>query len=152
MYDGARLARRRVIVVSINYRLGVLGWLAHPGLIAESPRRISGNCGLLDQIAALHWVRDNLAAFGGNPANVTIARESGGALSVMYLLGSPVAHGLFARRSPRERVNVSTRLCQLGISATAPNRFILRITRGSGANTFPTLACRQGRMSESTLC
>ncbi len=97
IYDGARLARRGVIVVSINYRLGVLGWLAHPGLSAESPRRISGNYGLLDQIAALHWVKDNIASFGGDPANVTIAGESAGALSVMYLLASPTARGLFAK-------------------------------------------------------
>jgi para-nitrobenzyl esterase len=97
MYDGRRLAERGVIVVSINYRLGVLGWLAHPSLSAESPKRVSGNYGLLDQIAALSWVRHNVAAFGGDPANVTIAGESAGALSVMYLLESPLARGLFAK-------------------------------------------------------
>ncbi|WP_213978972.1 carboxylesterase family protein [Sphingomonas sp. dw_22] len=95
MYDGKRLAERGVIVVSINYRLGVLGWLAHPGLTAESPQHVSGNYGLLDQIAALGWVRHNIAAFGGDPGNVTIAGESAGALSVMYLLESPLARGLF---------------------------------------------------------
>ena len=97
MYDGATLAKRGVIVVSINYRLGVLGWMAHPELSAESPDHISGNYGLMDQIAALHWVRDNITAFGGDPANVTIAGESAGALSVLYLLESPAAHGLFAK-------------------------------------------------------
>jgi len=97
LYDGRKLARRGVIVVSINYRLGVLGWLAHPGLSAESPQRLSGNYGLLDQIAALKWVQANIAAFGGDPANVTIAGESAGGLSVMYLLGSPAARGLFAK-------------------------------------------------------
>jgi para-nitrobenzyl esterase len=97
LYDGARLARRGVIVVSINYRLGVLGWLAHPELSAQSQQGVSGNYGLLDQIAALTWVHDNIAAFGGDPANVTIAGESAGGLSVLYLLEAPMARGLFAR-------------------------------------------------------
>jgi para-nitrobenzyl esterase len=97
MYDGAAMARRGVIVVSINYRLGVLGYLAHPGLSAESREGVSGNYGLLDQIAALRWINRNIAAFGGNPANVTIAGESAGALSVMYLMAAPQARGLFAK-------------------------------------------------------
>ncbi|GAA0302526.1 carboxylesterase family protein [Sphingomonas oligophenolica] len=96
-YDGKRMAERGVIVVSINYRLGVLGWLAHPGLSAESPQHVSGNYGLLDQIAALQWVRHNIAAFGGDPAKVTIAGESAGGLSVMYLLESPLARGLYSK-------------------------------------------------------
>ncbi|WP_423605322.1 carboxylesterase/lipase family protein [Sphingomonas sp. MS122] len=96
MYDGARMAQRGgVILVSINYRLGILGYLAHPELSAESGEGVSGNYGLRDQIAALQWVRRNIAAFGGDPGNVTIAGESAGALSVMYLMASPVARGLF---------------------------------------------------------
>lgn len=95
LFDGANFARRGIVFVSINYRLGVFGWLAHPGLSAESPHRASGNYGLLDQIAALHWVRDNVAAFGGDPRNVTIMGESAGALSATYLLVSPLARGLF---------------------------------------------------------
>ena len=97
MYDGAALARQGLVVVSINYRVGVLGWLAHPGLSAESDDRISGNYGLLDQVAALRWINRNIAAFGGDPSQVTIAGESAGALSVMYLMASPRAHGLFHR-------------------------------------------------------
>lgn len=95
MYDGAKLAARGAIVVSINYRLGVLGYMAHPALSAESPDGVSGNYGLLDQIAALEWVKANIGAFGGDAANVTIAGESAGALSVMYLMASPQARGLF---------------------------------------------------------
>lgn len=95
MYDGTALAKRGIVVVSINYRLGVLGYLAHPELSAESPDGVSGNYGLLDQVAALTWVRRNIAAFGGDPAKVTIAGESAGALSAMYLMASPLAKGLF---------------------------------------------------------
>ncbi|WP_417464849.1 carboxylesterase/lipase family protein [Kordiimonas sp.] len=97
MYNGAEFAKRGVILVSINYRLGVLGYLAHPELSAENPDDISGNYGLLDQIAALKWVRENIAAFGGDAQNITIFGESAGALSTEYLLASPLAHGLFDR-------------------------------------------------------
>ena len=96
-YDGTRFANRGIVVVSINYRLGVLGWLAHPELSAESPLGVSGNYGLLDQIEALRWVQRNINSFGGDPSNVTIAGESAGALSVMYLMAAPAARGLFAK-------------------------------------------------------
>jgi para-nitrobenzyl esterase len=108
LYDGSRLAKRGVVVVSINYRLGPLGWLAHPELSAESPDHVSGNYGLLDQIEALRWVRRNIAAFGGDPANVTIAGESAGGLSVMYLLASPPARGLFAKAIAESAYMIST--------------------------------------------
>jgi len=96
-YNGTRLAEQGIVVVSINYRLGVLGWLAHPELSAESPLGVSGNYGLLDQIEALRWVQHNIGSFGGDPSNVTIAGESAGALSVMYLMAAPSARGLFAK-------------------------------------------------------
>ena len=96
-YDGSALARRGVVVVTVNYRLGVLGFLAHPGLSAESPAGVSGNYGLLDQIASLQWVRRNIGAFGGDPENVTVFGESAGAVSVGCLLVAPAARGLFHR-------------------------------------------------------
>lgn len=97
LHEGSELARQGVIVVSLNYRLGVFGYFAHQELTAESPHRSSGNYGLLDQIAALQWVRDNIAGFGGDPANITVFGESAGALSIIELMISPLARGLFHR-------------------------------------------------------
>jgi para-nitrobenzyl esterase len=94
-------------VVSINYRLGVFGFLAHPELSAESPLGISGNYGLLDQIEALRWIQRNIAAFGGDASNVTIAGESSGALSVMYLMAAPDARGLFHKAIAQSAYMVS---------------------------------------------
>ena len=108
MYDGVKLAGRGLVVVSINYRMGILGYLAHPELSAESPDGISGNYGLLDQVAALRWVRDNIAAFGGDPANVAIAGESAGGLSVLYLMASPLAKGLFSKAIAQSAYMIST--------------------------------------------
>jgi para-nitrobenzyl esterase len=108
MYDGRHLAERGTVVVSINYRLGVLGWMAHPALSGESADGVSGNYGLLDQIAALKWVQSNIAAFGGDPDNVTIAGESAGGLSVLYLMASPAARGLFAKAIAQSAYMIST--------------------------------------------
>ncbi len=108
MYDGARMAAEGLVVVTINYRLGVLGYLAHPQLSEESPDGVSGNYGLLDQIEALRWVNRNIAAFGGDPDNVTIAGESAGALSVMYLMAAPAAHGLFHKAVAQSAYMIST--------------------------------------------
>jgi len=108
MYEGTQFAERGVVVVSINYRLGVLGYLAHPFLSEESPEKISGNYGLLDQIEALRWVKRNIEAFGGDPDNVTIAGESAGALSVMYLMASPQARGSFHKAIAQSAYMIST--------------------------------------------
>jgi para-nitrobenzyl esterase len=91
------LTRHGVILVSINYRLGVFGFLSHPELRSESSHHSSGNYALLDQIAALRWVHENIAAFGGDPSNVTIFGQSAGAIDVGMLLVSPLSRGLFAR-------------------------------------------------------
>ena len=95
IFDGTSLANKGVVLVTINYRLGPFGFLAHPALTAESPHAASGNYGLLDKVAALEWVRDNIAAFGGDPGNVTIFGQSAGSWSVCYLMASPLASGLF---------------------------------------------------------
>jgi len=97
LYWGDRLAHKGVIVVTIAYRLGPLGFLAHPELTRESPHHSSGNYGLMDQIAALEWIQRNIAAFGGDPKNVTIAGQSSGGMSVSILMASPRAKGLFQR-------------------------------------------------------
>ena len=94
-YDGAALAKRGVVVVTLNYRLGVFGYLAHPLLSAESEHEASGNYGTLDQVAALEWVQRNIAAFGGDPNRVAIFGESAGSWSVNQLMATPLARGLF---------------------------------------------------------
>jgi para-nitrobenzyl esterase len=96
-FDATRLVQRGVVVVTINYRLGALGFLAHPALTGESPDHISGNYGFQDQQAALKWVRRNIKAFGGNPEKVTVFGESAGGLSTFVNLVSPTARGLFHR-------------------------------------------------------
>jgi len=95
--DGTSLSRQDIVVVSINYRLGVFGCFAHPGLTAESLHHSSGNYGLLDQLAALQWVRENIGAFGGDPERVTLFGQSAGAIDTAYLAASPLAKGLIHR-------------------------------------------------------
>ena len=95
VYDGSKLAKKGVVMVSIAYRVGQFGFLAHPELSAESEYGSSGNYGLLDQIAGLQWIKDNIAAFGGDPKKVTIFGESAGGISVSMLCASPLAKGLF---------------------------------------------------------
>jgi para-nitrobenzyl esterase len=95
VYDGLEMAGKGVIFVSFNYRVGVFGFMALPELSKESANKVSGNYGLLDQIAALQWIRENIAAFGGDPEQVTIAGQSAGSMSVGALIASPLASGLF---------------------------------------------------------
>jgi para-nitrobenzyl esterase len=97
IYNGAALAARGATVITLNYRVNIFGFLAHPDLTAQSSIQTSGNYGLLDQIAALKWVKANVARFGGDPANITVSGESAGAASVNDLLVSPLAKGLFQK-------------------------------------------------------
>jgi para-nitrobenzyl esterase len=96
-YDGASVTRHGVLLVTLNYRLGVMGFFSHPELTAESAHHSSGNYGLLDQLAALNWVKQNIAQFGGDPDNVTLFGESAGAIDAARLMTSPLAAGLFKR-------------------------------------------------------
>lgn len=93
-YDGASMASKGIVAVTVNYRLNIFGFFAHPELTKESPRHASGNYGFLDQAAALRWVQNNIAAFGGDPKKVTIAGESAGSISVSALMASPLSKGL----------------------------------------------------------
>ena len=98
-FDWEHMAKKGIVAVSIAYRLGVLGFLAHPWLSEESPDEAKGNYGTLDQLAALKWVKRNIAAFGGDPDKITIAGQSAGAMSVQNLMTSPLAEGLIDRKS-----------------------------------------------------
>ena len=137
LYVGDSLARRGdVVVVTFNYRLGALGYLAHPALRDEETGAV-GNWGLLDQVAALEWVRDNIAAFGGDPGNVTLFGESAGGMSVAALLGTPRANGLFHKA-----------IVQSGAVAVAPQEQAVRVAeelfdhigvKGRGADSLRTV-------------
>ncbi len=95
-YDGENMARKGMVAVSVNYRTNIFGFFVHPELTKESPHHAAGNYGLLDQVAALRWVRKNIAAFGGDPERVTVAGESAGSISVSALMASPLSRGLMA--------------------------------------------------------
>jgi para-nitrobenzyl esterase len=97
LYGGPSVAARGAVFVNFNYRLGILGFMAHPELTAESPHHASGNYGFLDQVAALQWIQKNIARFGGDPSKVTISGQSAGGASVVSLVASPLARGLFQR-------------------------------------------------------
>jgi para-nitrobenzyl esterase len=112
IYDGEEMAKKGVVFVSINYRVGVFGFMAHPELSKESGHQASGNYGFLDQVAALHWIQKNIAAFGGDPGNVTIAGQSAGAFSVTALIASPLAKGLFHKAIVQSGGLLSNRLAQ----------------------------------------
>ena len=118
-YDGAGFARKGVVLVSVNYRMNAFGFMAHPALSAESDRGVSGNYGILDHIAALEWVRDNVRGFGGDPDNVTIFGESAGGASIYTLLATPLAGGLFHRAISESTWITPTNVADL----TRPNGF-----------------------------
>ncbi len=108
VYDGEGLARKGLVVVTANYRVGIMGFYAHPDLAKEASYHASGNYGLLDQLAAVKWVHDNIIAFGGDPTRVTIAGQSAGAQAVHNLTGSPLARGWFQRAIAESGSSAST--------------------------------------------
>ncbi len=140
VYDGAALARKGIILVSANYRVGPLGFLAHPELTKESEHHVSGNYGILDQIAALQWVQRNIGAFGGDPNRVTIFGQSAGALSVIDLMHSPLAKGLFARGIAQSGPGLLGRNA-LGANATLSDREAagVRYAESKGARSLAEL-------------
>ena len=125
-YDGAAFAENGVVLVSVNYRMSGFGFMAHPALSAESERGVSGNYGILDHIAALEWVQDNIAEFGGDPGNVTIFGESAGAASVYALTATPLAKNLFHKAIAQSVWITSTNMTHLtehnGLSESAESR------------------------------
>lgn len=112
IYDGTQMAEQGVVFVSINYRVGVLGFMAHPELSAESGHNASGNYGFMDQLQALKWIKDNIEAFGGDPNNVTIAGQSAGSFSVNAQIASPLASGYFQKAITQSGGILSGRLMQ----------------------------------------
>jgi len=107
-YDGESISRKGIVAVTVNYRLGIFGFMAHPELTKESPHHASGNYGMLDQVAALEWVQKNIAAFGGDPKHVTIGGESAGSISVSALMASPISKNLMAAAIGESGALIST--------------------------------------------
>jgi para-nitrobenzyl esterase len=136
LYDGEGLAKKGLVVVMMNYRLGVLGFLAHPELTRESPNKTSGNYGLLDQVAALQWVRDNIAKFGGDPANVTVAGQSAGAIAVTALTASPLAKGLMVRAIAESGASISS---AAGTTLVQAEEAGIAFARAKGARSIADL-------------
>ena len=136
VYDGENLAKKGLVVVTINYRVGVIGFLALPELTKESKHHSSGNYGLLDQVAALKWIKKNISAFGGDPARVTIMGQSAGAASVNYLTASPLAKGLFIRAIAESGTNVSI---GPGESLASAEQTGLKFAKALGASSLAAL-------------
>lgn len=147
-YDGAAMAARGLVAVTVNYRLGVFGFFAHPALAAESPHGAAGNDGFLDQLAALRWVQENIGAFGGDPARVTIAGESAGSSSVCGHMASPLSRGLFAGAIGESGSLLGPRSVA-GREAAAQES--LRFAAGVGAGDAPTLGVLRGMPAETLL-
>ena len=144
-HDGDALARHGVVVVTINYRLGIFGFFAHPELTKESGRNASGNYGMLDQVAALRWVRENIAAFGGNPQNVTIFGESAGSFAVSALMASPLATGLFHRAIGESGAYFSAGNGTLALqSLAATEQQGAKFASSSGSESLAALRARSG--------
>ncbi|MCX6215862.1 carboxylesterase family protein [Spirosoma sp.] len=138
IYDGEATAKKGVIFVSINYRVGPFGFFSHPELTKESGRNASGNYGLMDQIAALQWVKQNIARFGGDPANVTIAGQSAGSMSVNALVASPLAKNLFTKAIAESGANFSRPTTTLSQAEEAG----MKMAQSMGASSLAELRAK----------
>ena len=147
-YDGESMAGQGLVVVTVNYRLGVFGFLAHPELTRESPHHASGNYGLLDQHAALEWVRQNIAAFGGDPRRVTLGGESAGSLSVCAQMASPLSKGLMAG-ALGESGSILATLAPSPLAVAEAEG--LKFAAGLGLGPTPTLAALRALPGERLL-
>ncbi|MCX2741695.1 carboxylesterase/lipase family protein [Pontibacter anaerobius] len=136
-YDGESMAKKGIVAVTVNYRLGAFGFFAHPELTKESPHGASGNYGYLDQSAALHWVRQNIAAFGGDPARVTIAGESAGSISVSAQMASPLSKNLIAGAIGESGALVNTALDPVPLAEAEQNG--VNFAKSLGANSLAEL-------------
>lgn len=139
IYDGAAVAKKEVVFVSINYRVGVFGFLAHPDLSKEAPYHSSGNYGLLDMVAALQWVHDNIAAFGGDPSKVTIAGQSAGAFAVNFLCASPLTKGLIHRAIAESGGSILPSLIRPNIQLKQAEQQGVEFAKSLGANSIQEL-------------
>jgi para-nitrobenzyl esterase len=135
-YDGESMARRGMVAVSVNYRTNIFGFFVHPELTKESPHNAAGNYGLLDQVAALQWVRGNIAAFGGDPKHVTIAGESAGSISVSALMASPLSKNLMAAAIGESGAAISSLPPQPLADAEQKG---VKFAAAAGANTLAAL-------------
>ncbi|KAB7732431.1 carboxylesterase family protein [Rudanella paleaurantiibacter] len=135
IYDGEAMARKGIVFVSFNYRVGSLGFFAHPELTRESGRGASGNYGLMDQVAALRWVNQNIAQFGGDPNNVTIAGQSAGSMSVNCLVATPLAKGLFQKAIAQSGANMAAP----GPSLQQAEESGVKLAQALGATTLADL-------------
>jgi para-nitrobenzyl esterase len=147
-YDGESMARKGMVAVTVNYRLGVFGFFAHPELTQESPHHASGNYGLLDQAAALKWVQKNIRAFGGNPKHVTIAGESAGSISVSAQMASPLARKLIAG-AIGESGSILGALSAVPLAEGEQSG--VKFAAGLGLGEKPTLAALRGLSAEKML-
>ncbi len=145
LYDGRSLIRQGVVLVVVEYRLGILGFFSHPLLSRESPHRASGNYGLMDQAAALTWVHDNISQFGGDPGNVTLFGQSAGSMDVLSLMASPLARGLFHRAIAESGPTMSF------VSQPEAEKAGIRAAESAGAPSQGTLAYLRSLPTDTVL-